>query len=160
MDALVRLYTTGRLRGGDSEYDRRAAEVDARRNAAEAEIARLSGASSRVEEMEAARHAVLEMWGTGLSLGVYWMPPRLRRQVYGLLGLGVTLDAENTLTLEGRFDADLMRLMAGFVPFAATHEPGRRDGGRLGDADHLEGQHLFHVRSFGRGGRSPAPGAT
>ena len=110
MDALVRLYTTGRLRGGDSEYDRRAAEVDARRNAAEGEIARLSGASSRVEEMEAARRAVLEMWGTGLSLGVHGMPSRLRRQVYGLIGLGVTLDAENTLTLEGRFDADLMRL--------------------------------------------------
>jgi hypothetical protein len=84
--------------------------VDARRSAAEDEIARLSGASSRVEEMEAARRAVLDMWGTGLSLGVFWMPSRLRRQVYGLLGLGVMLDAENTLTLEGRFDADLMRL--------------------------------------------------
>ena len=93
-----------------SEYDRRAAEIDARRNAADGEIPRLSGASSRVEEMEAARRAVLEMWGTDLSLGVYWMPPRLKRRVYGLIGLGVTLDAENTLTLEGRFDADLMRL--------------------------------------------------
>lgn len=110
MDALVRLYTTGRLRGGEAEYDRRAAEIDARRDAAEGELARISAAGSRVAEMEAARRAVLGMWGTGLSLGVFWMPPRLRHQVYGLLGLRVAVDAAGVLTLEGSFDADLMRL--------------------------------------------------
>ena len=122
-DALVRLFTTGRLRGGEDEYDRRAAEIAARRSAAEAEIARLSAAGSRVEEMEAARRAVLEMWGTGLSLGVFWMPPRIKRQVYGLLGLRVALDAGGTLTLEGSFDADLMRL----TPEVASWVAGLRE---------------------------------
>ena len=30
------------------------------------------------------------------------------------------------------------------VAHAAAHEPGGRDGGRLGDPDHLEGEELFH----------------
>jgi hypothetical protein len=47
------------------------------------------------------------------------MPLRLRCQVYGLIGLGVTLDAENTLTLEGRFDADIMRLTPEIEAWAA-----------------------------------------
>ena len=42
--------------------------------------------------------------------GVHWFPLRLRRQVYGLLGLRVEVFADRTLTIEGQFDADLMHL--------------------------------------------------
>lgn len=42
--------------------------------------------------------------------GIYWFPPRLRRQVYGLLELRVEVHADRTLTVSREFDADLMRL--------------------------------------------------
>lgn len=56
------------------------------------------------------RHSVPPKEGTGLMGGVYWFPPRLRRQVYSLHGLRVTLHPNGTLDIEGTFDADLMRL--------------------------------------------------
>jgi hypothetical protein len=63
--------------------------------------------------MEKAKRAVLEMFGTGLMSGVAWFPPRLRREIYGLLGLRVEVHADRTLQISGEFDADLMRLALG-----------------------------------------------
>jgi hypothetical protein len=57
-----------------------------------------------------ARRAVLEMFGSGLMGGIYWFPPRLRREVYRLLGLRVEVFADQTIRVEGEFDANLMRL--------------------------------------------------
>jgi hypothetical protein len=53
------------------------------------------------------------MFGTGLISGIAWFPPRLRREVYRLLGLRVTVFADRTFRAEGTFDADLMRLGLG-----------------------------------------------
>lgn len=63
--------------------------------------------------MEKAKRAVLEMFGTGLMSGVAWFPPRLRREIYGLLGLRVEVHVDRTLQISGEFDADLMRLALG-----------------------------------------------
>ena len=84
--------------------------LDQERRIAEEALSDLSEAASRVEDMEKAKRAILEMWGTGLTAGVHWFPPRLRRQVYSLLRLRVEVFADKTLTIEGKFDADLMRL--------------------------------------------------
>jgi len=42
--------------------------------------------------------------------GMEWFPPRLRHQLYGLLGHRVEVHADRTLGISGEFDADLMRL--------------------------------------------------
>jgi hypothetical protein len=57
-----------------------------------------------------ARRAVLEMFGSLRMGGIYWFPPRLRREVYRLLGLRVEVFADQTIRVEGEFDANLMRL--------------------------------------------------
>lgn len=98
---------------GDISRDRfreKVATLDEECAMAESELAKLRESAKRVEEMERAKRATLEMFGSGLMGGVYWFPPRLRRQVYGLLGLRVEVHADRTLTIEGTFDADLMRL--------------------------------------------------
>lgn len=105
---LVKLYARGGLT--DAEYDRHAAEIAERRHAAELGLAEARGSASRLSEMQKARRAVLEMFGSGLMGGIYWFPPRLRREVYRLLGLHVEVFADQTIRVEGEFDANLMRL--------------------------------------------------
>ena len=105
---LVTLYARGGLT--DSEYDLHAAEIAERRSAAEQGLAEARGAASRLSEMQKARRVVLETFGTGLMGGIYWFPPRLRREVYRLLGLRVEVFADRTVRIEGEFDANLMRL--------------------------------------------------
>lgn len=105
---LVKLYRRGGLT--DAEYDHHAAEIAKRRRAAEQSLAEARGSASRVSEMQKARRAVLETFGTGLMGGIYWFPPHLRRGVYRLLGLRVEVFANQTVRVEGEFDANLMRL--------------------------------------------------
>lgn len=105
---LVKLYRRGGLT--DAEYDHHAAEIAERRRAAEQSLAEARGSASRVSEMQKARRAVLETFGTGLMGGIYWFPPHLRRGVYRLLGLRVEVFANQTVRVEGEFDANLMRL--------------------------------------------------
>lgn len=39
--------------------------------------------------MERQKRLLVEVFGTGLELGITWMPPQLRREVYEALGLRV-----------------------------------------------------------------------
>jgi hypothetical protein len=105
---LVKLYARGGLT--DAEYDLHATEIAERRSAAELGLAEARGSASRLSEIKKARRAVLETFGTGLMGGIYWFPPRLRREVYRLLGLRVQVSADRTIRIEGEFDANLMRL--------------------------------------------------
>jgi hypothetical protein len=107
-DRLVQLYRRGGLM--DPEYDRHAAEIAERRRAAEQGLAEARGSASRLSEMHKVRRAMLETFGTGLMSGIYWFPPRLRRGVYRLSGLHVEVFANQTVRVEGEFDANLMPL--------------------------------------------------
>jgi hypothetical protein len=101
---------------GDISRERfreKVAALDEEKVAAEAELARIRETAGRVGEMEKAKRAVLEMFGKGLMSGVAWFPPRLRREIYGLLGLRVEVRADRALQISGEFDADLMRLALG-----------------------------------------------
>ncbi len=86
------------------------AALDEERRAAEEALRDATQVEERMAEMEEAKRAALEMFGTGLMGGIQWFPPSLRRGVYALLGLKVKVFADRTLTVEGTFDADLMRL--------------------------------------------------
>ncbi|CAA9441864.1 MAG: hypothetical protein AVDCRST_MAG80-1410 [uncultured Rubrobacteraceae bacterium] len=123
---------------GDMSRERfreKVATLDEERLAAEAELEQMRESAGRVGEMEKAKRAVLEMFGTGLMSGVEWFPPRIRRQVYGLLGLRVTVFADRTLEISGEFDADLMRLALG-SPEVEAYVAGLREiDARLGDSE-------------------------
>lgn len=94
-------------------FREKVAALDEERVAAEAEIARIRESARRVGEMERAKRVVLEIFATGLMVGLEWFPPKLRREIYGLLGLRVEVHADRTLEISGEFDADLMRLALG-----------------------------------------------
>lgn len=107
-ERLVGLYARGGLT--DAEFDRHAAAIAERKKAAKQGLAEVRDAASRISEMERAKRAVLEMFGTGLMIGIRLFPPRIRRAVYGLLGLHVEVRPDRTLTIEGRFDARVLHL--------------------------------------------------
>lgn len=107
-ERLLDLAERGLVTEGD--LAERLPRLDGEWRTAEEALTRSKEAGSRIAEMERAKRAVLEMFGSGLMGGVYWFPPRLRRQVYGLLGLRVEIFPDRTLRIEGEFDANLMRL--------------------------------------------------
>jgi hypothetical protein len=127
---------------GDISRERfreKVAALDEEKVAAEAELARIRETAGRVEDMETAKRAALEMFGTGLMSGVAWFPPRLRREIYGLLGLRIEVHADRTLQISGEFDADLMRLALG-SPEVEAYVAGLREvEERLGAAPPEEG---------------------
>lgn len=67
------------------------------------------------ETVEAARggertkRALVEAFGTGLRLGITWMPPRLRREIYEALGLRVTVHPDGGMHAEARVDTATLR---------------------------------------------------
>jgi hypothetical protein len=75
----------------------------------EGERAKVAGAASRVEEMERTKRALVEAFGTGLRLGLTWMPPRLRREVNGALGLRLSVDRCGRMYAEARVDDAAIR---------------------------------------------------
>jgi hypothetical protein len=51
----------------------------------------------------------VEAFGTGLKLGIGWMPPQLRREVYEALGLRVVVDGAGGMRAEARVDTAVVR---------------------------------------------------
>jgi len=96
------------------------AALDEERRAAEEGLRASTRAEERIAEMEEAKRAALEMFGTGLMGGIEWFPPTLRRGVYALLGLRVTVFADRTFRVEGTFDANVMRLTPEVREYAAA----------------------------------------
>jgi prefoldin subunit 5 len=94
---------------GKADLAARLSGLDAERRGFERELARVSGAAERVEEMERQKRLLVEAFGTGLKLGVTWMPPQLRREVYEALGLRVTVSADGGMWAEARVDGAVIR---------------------------------------------------
>ena len=51
----------------------------------------------------------MEAFGTGLKLGIGWMPPQLRREVYEALELRVVVDGVGRMHAEARVDTATIR---------------------------------------------------
>ena len=92
------------------ELGRRLAVLDEERAIVEEELRKLSHSREHIKELEARRRTVLEMFGTGLKIGLYLLPPGLRRRVYELLGLRVIVGCGGRFELEGIVDADAVEL--------------------------------------------------
>jgi hypothetical protein len=56
-----------------------------------------------------AKRALVGAFGTGLKLGLTWMPPQLRREIYGALGLRVSVRPDGDMYAEARVDAAVVR---------------------------------------------------
>ncbi len=94
---------------GKDEIACRAAALDEERDSVERELRRVRDAAGRVGELERTRRALAEAFGTGLTLGLTWMPPRLRREIYEALGLRFTVDASGGMRGEARVDTAVIR---------------------------------------------------
>ena len=94
---------------GKDDLGRRLAATDAERRSVERELARAGAAAGRVEEAERAKRALVGAFATGLKLGLTWMPPQLRREVYGALGLRVIVRPDGGMYAEARVDAAVLR---------------------------------------------------
>lgn len=88
-ERLIDLAADGVL--GKADLAARLSAADAERQGLERELARARGAEERVREMERQKRMLVEVFGTGLRLGLTWMPPVLRREVYAAVGLRVTV---------------------------------------------------------------------
>jgi hypothetical protein len=58
---------------------------------------------------ERAKRALVGAFGTGLKPGLTWMPPQLRREIYGALGLRVSVRPDGDMYAEARVDAAVVR---------------------------------------------------
>ncbi|MDP9425734.1 MAG: hypothetical protein M3P37_06765 [Actinomycetota bacterium] len=106
-ERLLDLAADGIL--GKADLTARLSGVDAERRGFERELARVAGAAERVAEMEHQKRLLVEAFGTGLKLGVAWMPPGLRREVYEALGLRVTVSEDGAMWAEARVDEATIR---------------------------------------------------
>jgi hypothetical protein len=77
---------------------------------ARTQLERAREATQRVRDLKANRRVILEAYGMGLQLGLYWFPPHLRNQVYAALGLVGWVSPEGLVSIEGSFDAIVIRL--------------------------------------------------
>jgi hypothetical protein len=87
---------------GKDDLARRLAATAAERRSVEGELARAREAAGRVDEAERAKRALVGAFGTGLKLGLTWMPPQLRREIYGALGLLVSVRPDGDMYAEAR----------------------------------------------------------
>jgi hypothetical protein len=82
------------------ELSERLSALDEEHTALRAELSRAQDARGRVEELKERRALVLSWYGTGLQLGLSYLPPELRRMTYDLLGLQVTVGRGGAVSVE------------------------------------------------------------
>jgi len=138
-ERLIDLAADGVL--GKADLAARLAATDEERRGVERELARVRGAADRVREMERQKRMLVEVFGTGLRLGLTWMPPSLRREIYEAVGLRVTVSADGAMRAEARVDEAALRYSREVERYAeALVEADRRikEAGEADGADALE----------------------
>jgi site-specific DNA recombinase len=124
-ERLLDLAADGIL--GKADLTARLSAVEEERGRAEAERSRVENAASRVEEMERTKEALVDAFGMGLRLGLTWMPPRLRREIYGALGLRLSVEPTGGMHAEARVDEAAIRFSREVERYArAIQEADRR----------------------------------
>jgi hypothetical protein len=87
----------------------RLSAIGAQRRTVQDELGRARHAAEHLQEMERTKHALVAAFGTGLSLGITWMPPALRREIYQALGLRITVGKQGGLWADARVDEAAIR---------------------------------------------------
>ena len=106
-ERLVDLAADGLL--SKDELARRLSALDSERRTLAGQLDRVQASLGRVADLERQKGLLLAAFGTGLKLGVGWMPSQLRRELYTALGLKVTARADGGMRVEARVDAATIR---------------------------------------------------
>jgi hypothetical protein len=136
-ERLIDLAADGVL--GKADLAARLAGVKAEREGTERELARVRGAAERVREMEQQKRLLVEVFGTGLKLGLTWMPPPLRREIYEAIGLRVTVSADGAMRAEARVDGAALRYSREVERYARALVDADRRIKEAGDTDGADG---------------------
>ena len=124
-ERLLDLAADGIL--GKAELTTRLSAVEDERRRVEAERSRAADAASRAEEMERTKQALVDAFGMGMRLGLTWMPPRLRREIYGALGLRLSVEPTGGMHAEAQVDEAAIRFSREVERYAqAIREADRR----------------------------------
>ena len=91
------------------EIAKRAATLDEEAASVERLLQHARDAAGRIEKLQHTKRALVEAFETGLKLGIGWMPPQLRREVYEALGLRVVVDGAGGMHAEARMDTATIR---------------------------------------------------
>jgi hypothetical protein len=83
---------------------------DEDRAAAEQKLVQLKGGQQRIRQLNAQKRFILETFGEGLKLGLMWFPPQMRRAIYQMLRLKLTVSGDGTIRAEADVDANVIRL--------------------------------------------------
>ena len=94
---------------GKDEIAKRAAALDEEAASVERLLQRARDVAGRVEKLEHTKRALVEAFETGLKLGIGWMPPQLRHEVYEALGLRVVVDGAGRMRTEARVGTAVVR---------------------------------------------------
>jgi site-specific DNA recombinase len=120
----IRLAARGQI--SDAELDVFLTEAGDRKAAAESELADLLDGQRRVDELRAAKRAILEAYGKGLLEGIEWFPPELRRQIYDVLNVKVTALNNETLRVDLNVDANVIRYSRDLEDYARRRQEWER----------------------------------
>jgi Recombinase zinc beta ribbon domain len=91
------------------EIAKRAATLDEEAASVERLLQHARDAAGRIEKLQHTKRALVEAFETGLKLGIGWMPPQLRREVYEALGLRIVVDGAGGMHAEARMDTATIR---------------------------------------------------
>lgn len=117
-------------------------ELDDTKATAVAELGRLQDGQQRLSNLEDHKRFVLETFGEGIRLGLYHFPPQLRRQLYELLRLKVTVYPGWEMRIEMDMDAQVMQLTAGLEAYAeGMKEADKRIADQLTGEESAEEMH-------------------
>jgi hypothetical protein len=88
--------------------------LDQTKATAEEHLANARAGRNRVEELRATKRAMLEAYATGIQYdGIQYFSPEMRREIYEVLHLKVTVPAEGAPRIQGNADANVIRLTRG-----------------------------------------------
>jgi hypothetical protein len=103
---LIDMAADGTIR--KSDLSAHLTRLEDARATAEHELAQVRTGHQRVEDLKANRQFILESYGQVLKLGLYWFPPRLRREIYDIMRISVTVSKEG-VHVRGIVNANVVR---------------------------------------------------
>jgi hypothetical protein len=105
-ERLIDLAADGTIKKTD--LSARLTRLEDEQVTADRELARVKTGRQRVEDLKANRRFILESYGQALKPGLYWFPPRIRREIYDTMRISVTVSKEG-VRVRGNVNANVVR---------------------------------------------------
>jgi hypothetical protein len=101
-------------------------QLDEDRATAEQHLDRLKGGQQRIQQLKAQKRFILETFGEGLKLGLMWFPPQVRRAIYQMLQLKITVSGDGTIWAEADVNANVICLTRDVEEYARRLNEAKR----------------------------------